>query len=101
MSLCLKCALRGRRPNCGDCRSLAPVPARSRVADAARNMVRDFKATDSEILEQRRKAQEYRLREEKREIARVQRRADWRRHDQATKSGKCTITQCPCKEAVK
>lgn len=97
MAICLKCSVAGRQPNCRNCADLAPIPAHKRIAQAARNMVSNFKATDPEIQEQRRKAAEYQQREELRAAAREIRRNEWRRHDRASKNGPCPIVKCPCR----
>lgn len=101
MPLCLKCSADGRQPNCRNCASLAPIPAHRKIANAARTLVREFKANDPEIQEARRKAAEFRLKEEMRVARAEERRNQWRRHDRASKNGPCPIVKCPCRTEVK
>lgn len=102
MKLCLVCSAYGKRPNCANCRSLSPLPEHRRIADAARSMVREFRDTDPEIQEQRRKAAEFYAKEEIR-VAKVDaKRNAWKKHDRITHSGApCPLNSCPCKEAAK
>lgn len=98
MPLCLPCAIR-KRDNCPACASLAPIPAHRRVSEAARTLIRNFRATDPATLENARKAAAFQLKEEAKQQRATHRRNLWKKHDRQQKYGEaCPISQCVCKE---